>query len=160
MNFELLIIILSSILFTYSIYITIENRILKKRIKKIFIEQKEDQKIDFQYSAQAMTFLDKIINEKFKFHLYTKLMPIYLDNQIPEKKTINEIKEKIYVSVVGGLTTETKRSILSFFTEKGIEIYIHEKIMILMNETDFRSTGKLNEAFKNIKSKNVEQLIP
>jgi hypothetical protein len=107
-----------------------------------------------------MNFLDRIIQEKYKYHLYTSLLPIYLDRKIPEKKLISTLKEKIYVSIVGGLTPETKKSILNFFTEKGIEIYIHEKIMVLMNETDFRSTEKYTEAFRDIKEKNINNLMP
>ena len=163
-NLELILILVTSIALTFSIFTKLENTALYKKIKDL-LQKNKDLKIrlenvDFKYAEDAMKFLDKIINEKYKYHLYATLMPIYLDKKIPEKKTIGEIKEKIYVSVVGGLTSETKKSILNFFTEKGIEIYIHEKIMVLMNETDFRSTEKFTEAFRDIKTRNIDQLIP
>ena len=160
-SLELFLIILVAILFIYSIYLKVDTNAKSKEIQK-YKNSLEDIscKVDFKYAEDAMKFLDKIIYEKYKYHLYTTLLPIYLDKQIPEKKMISDIKEKIYVSVVGSLTRETKKSILNFFTEKGIEIYIHEKIMVHMNETDFRSTEKFTEAFRDIKSKNVDQLIP
>ncbi len=115
---------------------------------------------DFVYMQKALDFLDRVIKDKFDYYMYTTLLPLYLDNQVPEKKSMQELKVKIYVSVVGGLTTKTKRSILDFFTEKGIEIYIHEKIMIYMNKTDFKTAGKFGEAFRNIRPKNMDTLLP
>lgn len=163
-NLEFILIVVVSMALTYTIFTKVENSTLYKKVKDLLQKNKELQDkidlVDFKYAADAMSFLDKIVQEKYKYHLYATLLPIYLDKQIPEKKTISEIKEKIYVSVVGGLTSETKKSILNFFTEKGIEIYIHERIMVLMNETDFRSTEKFTEAFRDIKSKNIDQLIP
>jgi len=163
-NLEFIFMIFGSISLTYAIYTKIENNELYNKIRILLNERKELKKkldqIDFRYASEAMNFLDKIIQEKYKFYMYSTLMPLYLDNKIPEKKMINEIKEKIYVSVVGSLTTETKKSILSFFTEKGIEIYIHEKIIGLMNETDFKASNKLNEKFKDIRGKKLDTLIP
>ncbi len=115
---------------------------------------------DFIYMQKALDFLDRIIKDKFDYYMYTTLLPLYLDNKIPERKEMQELKIKIYVSVVGGLTTKTKRSILNFFTEKGIEIYINEKIMIYMNKTDFKTAGKFGEAFRNVRPKNIDTLLP
>jgi hypothetical protein len=107
----------------------------------------------------ALNFLDRIIKEKYNYHLYLILLPIYSDNKIPEKKVINELKEKIYVSVVGSLTHPVKKEILRFFTEKGIELYVHERIVILMNETDFRAVDKFNEAFRDLNKNNIEKIL-
>jgi len=146
----------------------ISNRlsISNKTLVDLNIELEEynkhsNEKIDFKYAEQAMKFMDVIIYNKYKFYMYTILIPIYLDQKVPEKKLINDLKEKIYVSVVGGLTTQTKKSILNFFTEKGIEIYIHEKILVHMNETDFKTSGKYSEAFRDIKpNTKLDSLIP
>jgi hypothetical protein len=159
-NLEMVLLLITGVFFSYIIYLQIKINNKNKKIKELLSLNDRHKNVDFKYVEDAMKFLDKIIQEKYKYHLYATLLPVYLDKQIPEKKMISEIKEKIYVSVVGSLTSETKKSILNFFTEKGIEIYIHEKIMVHMNETDFRSTEKFTEAFRDIKSKNVDQLIP
>lgn len=117
-------------------------------------------KTDFNYTQSILDFLDRIIKNKYNFYMYTELMPIYLDQKVPEKRIVSELKEKIYVSVVGGLTIKTKKSILDLFTEKGIEIYIHERIMILMNETDFKTSGKFSEAFKDLNPRRMDGIIP
>jgi hypothetical protein len=116
--------------------------------------------MDFVKGEQALKFLDRIIKEKYTFHLYAKLLPIYLDKKIPEKNIVQEVKEKIYVSVVGSLSKDVKKNYLEYFTEKGIEIYINEKIMIYMNETDFRTAEKYTESFRDLKPHEAEKLLP
>ena len=102
---------------------------------------------------------DRIVYEKFNYYKYSTLLPIYMDSKVPERKAIHEIKEKIYVSIVGGFTRSIKHSILKFFTEKGIEIYIHEKIMVLMNDTDFRTSDKFKEPFRDLNPTKLNTLI-
>ncbi len=115
--------------------------------------------IDLRKGQLAMDFLERLIREKYNYYMYLELLPIYLDRKIPEKNTIKNIKEKIYVSVVGSLTRSVKHEILNFFTEKGIEIFVNEKIIIMMNETDFRSAEKFTEAFREINANNVDRII-
>ena len=134
--------------------------IKKNKIIKEFEKEKNKEYTDFKYSEDALKFIDKLIQSKYNYHLYTTLLPVYLDKKIPEKKMIETVKEKIYVSIVGGLTRETKKSILRFFTEKGIEIYINEKIIVLMNETDFRNAGKFTEGFRDLNPSKMDSLIP
>ena len=123
-------------------------------------EELRFKRTDFKYTEDAIKFLDKLIEDKYNFYMYTVLIPIYLDHKIPEKKIIHDLKEKIYVSVVGGLQIRTKKSILEFFTEKGIEIYIHEKILVHMNKTDFKTAGKYSEAFRELRVNKMDVLIP
>jgi hypothetical protein len=160
-NLEMILLIVIAITVPYLFYLKISNQDLKKKLKKAekTIIQKESN-VDFKYAQSAIEFLDKIIKDKFNYHLYTNILPAYMDNKIPEKKVISDIKDKIYVSVVGGLSQETKKSILNFFTEKGIEIYVHEKIMTHMNETDFRTVNKHDEAFKNLDARRVNTVMP
>jgi maleate cis-trans isomerase len=138
----------------------IKNNIKHKELE---IKEKEIQEctneIDVVEGMKVIDFLERMIKEKYNYHMYLTLLPIYIDKKIPEKKVISDLKEKIYVSVVGSLTKDVKRKILQFFTEKGIEIYIHEKIIIFMNETDFRSAEKYNEAFRDISVSNVDKIL-
>ncbi len=115
--------------------------------------------VDLIEGQQAIDFLERLIKEKYNYYLYLKLLPIYLDRKIPEKNIVEEVKSKIYVSVVGSLTRGVKNEILKFFTEKGIEIFVHEKIVILMNETDFQASDKFTEGFREITIGNVDKMI-
>jgi len=125
--------------------------------------KKEKEKTDFEIFSikeyrETLDFLDRIIQDKYQYYMYLNLLPIYMDRKIPEKKVIQDTKEKIYVSVVGGITLNFKKKILNIFTEKGIEIYINEKIIVLINQTDFASTNH-NEAFKEVSSVNVDKIL-
>jgi len=128
----------------------------KEALKKL----KAKPRIDFDEGQKVLDYLDRIIKDKYRYYLYTYFLPIYLDKKIPEKKTVDEIKKKIYVSVVGGITRETKDEILKYFTEKGIEIYINEKIMVFMNETDFQAEQKVTETFRDLKPELMEKVMP
>jgi len=155
-EFILMMVILGTVFLI--LFMLVINILARKKIK--LLETKPPQKANFEYNESALNFLDRLIENKYNFHMYTTLIPIYMDSKIPEKKTIKELKEKIYVSVVGGLSTKTKISILDFFTEKGVEIYIHERIMILMNKTDFKTSGKYTEGFRNLKSNQIQNIMP
>jgi len=168
-NFEIWLLSILVILIFFIVILYVQKKNIERNLQIIRNENfklkesiENNKTVDFKYASEAMNFLDKIIVEKYKFYMFSTLMPLYLDKQVPEKKIINEIKEKIYVSVVGGLTLETKKSILKFFTEKGIEMYTHEKILVLMNETDIRTSDKLNENFKDkdIRGNRLNVLIP
>jgi len=115
--------------------------------------------INLIHGQEALNFLDRLIKEKYNYHLYLDLMPVYLDRKIPEKKQIQDLKEKIYVSVVGSLTKSVKQEVTRFFTEKGIEIYVYERIIILINETDFKSTEKFTEVFRDLNSAKIDQIL-
>ena len=164
MNFELVLLITTAIFISLYIYNKNEISSQYKEIQKLTSHNKEliskNEKIDFNYAKTTMDFLDRVIQDKFDYHLYNNILPIYLDKKIPEKKVISSIKEKIYVSVVGGLTPEVKKSILNIFTEKGIEIYINEKIMVLLNRTDYRATNSTKNTIDRMSDRDISKIIP
>jgi len=163
-NFEFILLILFALILTALILSISWLYTIKKENKKLKISKaelvSEYEKVDFKYAKEALDFLDRIIKDKFNYHLYNNILPIYLDKKIPEKKFISTIKEKIYVSIVGGFSTGTKKSILKFFTEKGIEIYIHEKIMVHLNQTDFRATNNEGQLSDKLNIRDLEKFLP
>jgi len=135
-----------------------------KRLKKMeeeLIEEdrKKNQIINLIHGQEVLSFLESLIKDKYQYYLYQDLLPIYLDSKIPERTVVKKVKEKVYASIVGSLTTSVKQEILRFFTEKGIEILVNEKIITYMNETDFRASDKLNESFREINASNVSRVI-
>jgi hypothetical protein len=115
--------------------------------------------VDLSRGQMALDYLDRLIKEKYQYYLYLDLLPIYLDRKIPEKNIISKTKEKIYVSIVGSLTRDVKQEILKYFTEKGIEIYVNEKILIYMNETDFQTAQKYTESFREMNVNDLDKLL-
>ncbi len=139
----------SLVVFTIAIFMTVIWIVsLFKKPKEIKIEVPVVQtEVDINKSQLLIGFIEKLTKEKYTYYMYLELLPIYLDGKIPEKNKVQEIKEKIYASVVGSLTTEIKQEFLKFFTEKGIEIFVHQRIIILMNETDMTASDTPGSRF-------------
>ena len=115
-------------------------------------------KIDMEEADKILNYLNRLIKEKYNYYMYLELLPLYMENKVPENKVIDSIKKKIYATVVGGFPHAMKQNILKYFTEKGIEVYINERILFYINQTDFKLNPEEN--FKGIKSGNLEKFMP
>ncbi len=146
-------------LFTGFILIGLTIKIFQIFHRSYRPNKQNPQEASIKNAFEVLNFLDRFIKDKFNYHLYLELLPIYLDNKIPEKNLIKTLKEKIYVSVVGSLSQSLKKKIMQYYTEKGIEIYIHEKIIVYMNETDFKTASKFSEAFRDLDNKKIDRLL-
>jgi len=122
------------------------------------IDNIESDVVDFKAAEDVLNFLNKLIHEKFNFYLYSELLPLYQKNKIPENSIITEIKNNIYISITASITSNMKLEILKFFTRKGIEMYIHEKIMLLINKIDYGQAGA-NKNFNEINQNNIHQIL-
>lgn len=161
-NIELILTLVSGLTFSGFIYFWVAYNVSKKEnleLKTLYKKATEEP-VDFKYIKESTDFLDELIRLKFSYYLYTFFIPLYLDKKVPEKAKVEEIKEKIYVSVVGGLSMRTKKSIMGFFTEKGVQMYINERILNHMNEVDYRTSDKYTESFKDLKAGGIETLMP
>jgi hypothetical protein len=136
----------------------------KVEVYKEIIKEKEQKceelgLIDFKEAQSALDYLDRLIKAKIQFYTLFELMPIYNENNVPEKKVIEEIKHKIYATIVGSLSKEIKKKILKYSNQKGIEIYINERIMTYLNETDFKVSNSSSNIFKDIKMNSIDTLM-
>jgi hypothetical protein len=92
--FELIFLIITGLSFSAFILYFIKFKYADKKVHEL--ERINNLKtVDFKYATEAMVFIDSLVELKFSYHLYSVLMPIYLDKKIPEKKQVNEIKENI-----------------------------------------------------------------
>jgi len=114
--------------------------------------------VNFKTASEALEFINKITEEKFNFYLFGELLPLYQKSKIPETSVITEIKNSIYLSITASLTSDMKLEILKFFTKKGIEMHIHEKIMLLMNKIDYTLTSG-SKNFNEINPNNIHKIL-
>jgi len=133
---------------------------------RTFSEESSEQKdnnlsdlVDFKDGQDMFKYLDQLIHENFNYYLYSHLLPIYMEGKTPDKKTTNDLKQKIFISIVGSISENMKNRILLYFSEKGIKIYINQKIMVHVNKVDFKAHGETN-SFNNIKLNNIKSFIP
>ena len=136
---------------------------LKPEEKEEMSEQHEilhDQStlVNFKTASDALEFINKITEEKFNFYLFGELLPLYQKSKIPETSVITEIKNSIYLSITASLTSDMKLEILKFFTKKGVEMHIHEKIMLLMNKIDYTLTSD-SKNFNEINPNNIHKIL-
>jgi hypothetical protein len=134
---------------------TVYWKIHSKNSKKISGQMNTKvENINFQTAKEALRFLDDQIQKKFEFYTYSQLLPLYHKNTIPEEKVIREIKDKIYIDIVGSFNLELKKEYQKFFTKQGVEIYINQTILILLNKLDFQLSEKepFNDISKNLKT--------
>lgn len=164
-NNSLFFIVLFAILLTISFgsFIYILNDISKKKqneaneLPEYFSEIPA--KLDIKEAQEVLDYLNNLIREKFNYHLHSKLLPLYVSGKIPETKVVKEIKENIYLSVTASVSPQLKKIILKYFSSKGVELLIHEKIMTMINEVDFTMTKSEKDVFKDITAKNISKIL-
>lgn len=126
----------------------------------IIAQDAQSQKLNIKEASDIIKYLNELIQEKFNYHLHSKLLTLYIDGKIPEIKLIKSIKEHVYLSVTTSLSPEFKKLLLKYHTPKGIEVFIHERTMTLLNEVDFTMTKSKNtEQFKGVTPKNIDQIL-
>lgn len=135
----------------------------KKEADEIKAKQQEESKtnsLTMQEAREVIDYMNLLIQEKFNYHLHSKLLPLYVSGKTPEIKVIKEIKDHIYLSIITSLSPALKNKILKYHTNKGLDIMIHERIMSLLNEIDFTMTkNKSGEVFKGINMQNVDKIL-
>ena len=80
--------------------------------------------------------MDSIIEEKFKFYMFSKFLPYYTIGKKPDKKDVDDIKEQFYIDVTITFSKEYKKLIKLYFTTDGIQLYINEKFLYHLNKLD------------------------
>jgi len=131
---------------------------LQDIIKIPILQETKPQVIDVSKYEERRKFLDDFILLNFKISLYTEILPLYNTNKSLQKKQINEIRNKIFAGVIGKLRPEILNLYFDYFTEKGFEMYVHEKIWFLLNEVDYKYKEK-GEFFKDVNLRTLNKII-
>ena len=106
---------------------------------------------DFDQSAKALQFLDRLIQKKIEVYYLTELLPVYNQNQIPENSLVKKIHDEIYLIITASITPKIKQEYLKFFTKKGIEMYIRQEITRILNKLDLENNNN-SEPFRDLKT--------
>ena len=148
------------IIFAFGYYMNLNKN--KKLFKEEIKEIEETHEIDFQKVQAAEKILDNLIKTNFKVQFYLEFLPVYLDKKVPEKSLINKAKQNIYISVIGKLTPDYLKILLSVYNKKGLEMLIHEKILVMINELDYSfSERKRNGGISDeINIRNISDVLP
>ena len=149
---DILPIIIGGLIITNTIFFTMfivfwnqnvdTNQILKNTRKSFnnYIESE----LPIKDSKEVFEFLNDLILVKFKYYLNVYFMANFASDKEIDKADIKKFKNDFYLDVSSTLNNEQKKRLLKVFSQKGIELYIHQSFLRLFNDA-------------NIKFKNGEQ---
>jgi len=102
-------------------------------------QNQQDQKkegFDARKAKEVKTLFDEILQDKFNFYFVTEILPIYGAGKTPDKKQLNEIKEKFMIDVTVFINKNFKEELKKYYTSEGIKMYIIEKFFYKLNKFD------------------------
>jgi len=118
------------------------TRFTKKSI--VIDNDKENQSIDLDINInntiKTKEFLDSFLEQKYRYYLTSDILAYFLNGKEIPKKEIQNIKEKFFSDVTMSLNKKQQENILKIFTSKGIELYIHQSFLKLLNESNIKFT--------------------
>lgn len=124
------------------------------------ISDPDTSSFSIEEAEKIFNYLDILIKDKFNQQLYSQLLPQYMNSNGPDTALVKEIIDRVYVTVTATLTPAMKTRILKYYTQRGIELLIREKVSSLINEIDFTMSGKAsNSAFKELNTRNIDQIL-
>ena len=147
--YGLLVILLFGINGTFFIIKKYKNRInnINKELEKITSEKNAIEKkynaISIQDTDASLNFLNKLLDLKFGYYLNTFLIANFVNDKDLDKKEIKKLKDDFYLDVSNTLNTQQKYNLLRVFSQKGIELYIHQTFLKLFNDANikFKNSG-------------------
>lgn len=100
--------------------------------------------IEVQNFKSMNEMINILIQEKFNYYLYTEILPIYKSDKLPEDNQIDQIKNSIYTSIIGGFSKNFKMKYENIYTEKGFQLMIFQKVLLLFNNIDYDNYDSFN----------------
>ncbi len=102
------------------------------------MKAKMDEKLPIADTIKVMTFFDSFLATKFSYYLNTSMIAYFVNDKDIDKKEIKKLKIDFYSDVSNSLNNDQKADILKIFTKEGIELYIHQTFLRLVNEANIR----------------------
>ena len=127
---------ITSIIFAVLIMLAFHNGLLSFRKEPKFTHY--DDKLNIEDTTKYIQLLDKLLLLKFNFYVGTFFSAALVKHKELDKTEIKNIKEQFYIDVSSTLNDHQKNQLLKVFSKKGIEIYIHQTFLKLLNDLDMK----------------------
>lgn len=102
------------------------------------IKPEEEQEADIEEIMKLYSFFNNLLETKFEFYLNTNILPYLVNNKEIDKKDIIKIKNDFYTDISKTLSDDLKKRLLLVYSAQGIEFYIHQTFLSLMNIADIK----------------------
>jgi len=130
--------VISTIIY-YKVKFSLATTKLKEEIKKLKNEKtKIENELNPKDTITLLEFFDNILMEKFKYYFMSDILAYFSQGKELKKQEIIDIKEKFYVDISKMLSEDQKMRLLKIFSKQGIEIYIHQTFLKLLNESNIK----------------------
>lgn len=115
---------------------------LESKIKKLESPMKIDDVVKY------LNVFDNLLLSKFNYYIHVHFLANFEKRKEISKETIRGIKEEYYIDVSSTLKSEQKYKLLEIFSNKGIEMYIHQFFLQKLNELDVKYR-KIDDTLKD-----------
>ena len=85
-----------------------------------------------------LNIFDKLLLTKFNYYIHVHFLANFEKKKEISKEAIKNIKQEFYVDVSSTLRMEQKYKLLDIFSDRGIELYIHQFFLQKLNELDVK----------------------
>ena len=97
--------------------------------------------------TKTLDFFNSILELKFQYYLNTYFIAYFVNDKDLDIKDIKKYKKDFYMDVSKMLCDDQKNQLLKVFSIEGIELYIHQTFLRLLNSYNIK--------FKNSNSGNL-----
>jgi len=115
---------------------------LKKRVNNLSIDRdrsiNKNNIINIKQTKQTFDFFNELLEIKFRYYLTSEILAYFLNGKEIPKKEIIKLKENFYIDVTKTLNKNQRENILKIFSNEGIEMYIHQTFLKLLNDCNIK----------------------
>jgi hypothetical protein len=126
-----------------SLIVVIYKLYKQKQISDLKVKNLKRKKLSINDTITLVAFFDQLLEVKFRYYLVSYIMANFVSDKELDKKDIKKLKEDFYTDVSATLNDVQKSRLLEVYSKKGIELYIHQTFLRLLNEANikFREKG-------------------
>ena len=109
---------------------------------------------------KTLDFFNSVLELKFQYYLNTFFIAYFVNDKDLDIKDIKKYKKDFYMDVSKMLCTDQKNQLLKVFSIEGIELYIHQTFLRLLNDYNikFKNAGNQGNVVDNIHTRTLQAI--
>jgi len=108
----------------------------KEVIKEIFIENKKH--IDIIEANEIILMFDSLLEKKFKYYNMIHFLAVFQSGKEPDIEVVKGIKQSFYTDISNTLSKDMEDLLIKIYNAKGLDLYIHQSFLRLLNEANIK----------------------
>jgi len=145
-----------TIILGLSISYNIITHIMNNHKIELLENKKDKDEINIVESKNIVEFFDNLLVTKFEYYLNTFIIAYFVSDKELEKKEIKKLKDQFFIDVSKTLNKKHRDLILKVYDEKGVELYIHQTFLRLLNTSNIKL--KADSGMDNVNAKMLKEI--